>query len=199
MPDEYSDIAWNNRGRYTCDGIAAVWERRLHDEPTLNQEYKVAAISDEDLDTMGRNHGVAYGKAFFAMICSSPSLERELCKAGEAESLNWIRANLARIPRLAIRKFRAEYEPWIGILGPHVILALTVLTSSSLRRWAIAVLAVFVGGILCVMATHAVGGRFIVSYLPALYILSSVGAARLLVSVDRFDQRLAENIRLPLR
>jgi hypothetical protein len=195
LPDEYSETAWNNRGLHSGQGIGVAWEGRLHDEPALNQEYDTAAISNSELDILGRHNGVAYGKAVFALVCGSLRLERELCLTGQSESMRWIRANITRIPRLAFRKFRSECEPWKAFLFPRIALAFLSLLMPTTRRWGLAVLTVFLGGIATVMATHAVGGRFIVPFLPALYVLSSIGAARLVVSLDQYDQELEQEVR----
>jgi hypothetical protein len=181
LPDEYGEIAWNNRGRYTGQGIGVAWERRLNDEPALNQEYEAAALSSSELESLGHGRGVAFGKALFANCCGSIRLEREICLAGESDGMRWIRSNFTRIPRFAFRKFRSECEPWKIVLIPQLVLALFALVRADTRRWALAMLVVFLGGIDTVMLTHSVGGRFIVPFLPALYILSSIGAVHLVL------------------
>jgi hypothetical protein len=72
------------------------------------------------------------------------------------------------------------------------ISALLAVVRADSRQWALAMLTVVLRGIATVMVTHAVGGRFIIPVLPALYILILIGVARLGVFLDQFDQEIEQ-------
>ena len=94
------------------------------------------------------------------------------------------RDNADRLPELAWRKLCSEVWPQRLRLLPYLPFALLGLWWGRRNAEVRAAAVLLGGGLLVIMLTHAIGGRFLVPYLPAFHFLSAIGAWRAFKAVQ---------------
>ncbi len=179
LPDEYSNAAVESGGVWSGRGLRDVWAKHWGDEALLPYLGSEGFPPPEQLRPLWAGDDAGYGWMVYSLVTGHIDLERETARAGQWAGIGWILDHPLHVPGLMLAKAWNELSPlWISLL-PALAAGVTLIFTrhDPLVRsvwWLLAF------GVIAVMLTHSVGGRFLSPYAPALYLLSGVGISVLL-------------------